>query len=201
MPNANRRPSPVCVAFPVCHLGMLLLLWALWEAACRCSALWNHLQDVSALSSAVLLTTTGLWGTFCPARNGELNRLNHPQHPPPPPCSVPPACSHSASWGQSSLTTNNSCTSHTSAGVCQTEQQRGVHSIWEYWLPGRRAGEGVQAAPEGRGALCAPRSWMRLPLTTCPEQPLKQIMDDKARIQGKFSELMSEKQLTFLCAG
>lgn len=35
----------------------------------------------------------------------------------------------------------------------------------------------------------------------CPAEPLKQLMDDKAGIQGKFSELMSEKELASLCTG
>lgn len=111
MPDTNRRPSPIRVAFPLCHLGMLLL-WALWEAACRCSALCCGILGKMCLLLPLLCFSTGLWGPFAPL---ETNRANHPQHPLP--CSVPPACSPSASWGQRSLTTNNSCKCHRGAGV------------------------------------------------------------------------------------
>lgn len=198
MQSTNRRPSQIRVAFPLCHLGMLLL-WAPWEAACRCSALWSHWQNVSALTSACgsLHWTCWEWG---------LNGAKHPQHPPLP-CSVPPGCSHSASWGlldagkeipnyKQLLQTPPKCWGVPDGAALRCAQQESVRRLG-MWVLGR----GALPAPGGRGALCALHSWMRLLVTTCPAEPLKQIMDDKARIQGKFSELMSEKQLTSLCAG
>lgn len=64
--------------------------------------------------------------------------------------------------------------------------------------PPASAGD-AQAALEGREMLYVLLA--RAPGMICPAELLKQLMDDKAGIQGKFSELMSEKELTSLCTG